>query len=354
MSNPLFSIIVPVYNAQQYIRTCIDSLVNQTIPDLEIILVNDGSRDASGLICDEYAARDVRIKVHHKNNGGVSSARNIGLNISKGDWICFADSDDSVDPYWLEEYARALNNTDIIFQGAVLVDNGIGEKITLREYFVQGDAREKVLSYLEDVPGSLLNSTWSKCYKSSIIRENSIQFMEKCSLNEDLIFTLQFLIVSSSLKVIKHAGYNYRRDNSTLTRMKHEPTKLLHWKTSIFKPLTILCAGNKNSPLYRSVATKEFSYISYYMICNVRDMEKNIKENYYGFLRSLKEFVNKKSLPANRFIFLFSFLPLSFFDVLLIKYSSAYLWLKSFTGRNYPQSPLQQPYLQGVKKGSLN
>lgn len=331
----MFSIIVPVYNAEQYIRTCIDSIVNQSITDFEIILVNDGSRDASDVICDEYAAKDARIKVHHQDNGGVSSARNAGLGLSMGHWICFVDSDDSVEPFWLEEYAKAFANTDIVFQGAVLVDNGVKQKVILREYFVQGSEREEVLSYLEDVRGALLNSTWSKCYKSSIIRNNGIKFMEKCSFNEDLIFTIQFLIASNSLKVIKYTGYNYRRDNSTLTKLKQEPESLLYWKKSIFEPLMILCTGNKNSPLYKSVATKEFSYISYYMICNVREMKKDVKENYYRFLNSLKVFVSIKSLPANRFIFLFSFFPRPFFDFILMKYSSMYLWIKGVVNRNY-------------------
>ena len=90
------SVIVPVYNVEDYIRECLDSLINQTLTDIEIILVDDGSKDLSGTICDEYAKKDCRIKVIHKENGGQSSARNAGLKVSTGEYILFVDSDDYI------------------------------------------------------------------------------------------------------------------------------------------------------------------------------------------------------------------------------------------------------------------
>ena len=102
----LISVIVPVYNVEKYLNKCIDSIINQTYKNLEIILVDDGSQDSSGKICDEYTKKDNRIKVIHKENGGVSSARNIGLNNATGEWIAFIDADDWVD----EEYLQTLFN----------------------------------------------------------------------------------------------------------------------------------------------------------------------------------------------------------------------------------------------------
>ena len=92
----MISIITPVYNAEKYLRCCIDSIIAQTFTDFELLLIDDGSKDKSGAICDEYAAKDARIRVFHKENGGVSSARNLGLDNAKGEWITFIDSDDWV------------------------------------------------------------------------------------------------------------------------------------------------------------------------------------------------------------------------------------------------------------------
>lgn len=93
---PLISIIVPVYNSEKTLNRCIDSILSQTFHDWELLLIDDGSTDCSGEICDEYAIKDKRVKVFHKGNGGVSSARNVGLNNAKGEWITFIDSDDEI------------------------------------------------------------------------------------------------------------------------------------------------------------------------------------------------------------------------------------------------------------------
>ncbi len=100
--NPKISVIVPVYNVEKYLRRCIDSILSQTFSDFELLLIDDGSKDKSGDICDEYVAKDVRIKVFHKANAGVSSARNLGLDKAKGEFIFFVDSDDFLDKTHLE------------------------------------------------------------------------------------------------------------------------------------------------------------------------------------------------------------------------------------------------------------
>ena len=99
---PILSIIIPVYNVEKYFRRCLDSVMSQSFRDYELLLVDDGSSDSSGAICDEYAVRDERIRVFHKTNGGVSSARNVGLEHAKGEWIYFVDADDEVLPCGLQ------------------------------------------------------------------------------------------------------------------------------------------------------------------------------------------------------------------------------------------------------------
>ena len=110
----LVSIIVPVYNVEKYLERCIDSLVNQTLKDIEIILVDDGSTDDSGNICDKYAKKDKRIKVIHKENGGLSDARNIGLSIANGRYLQFVDSDDFIHKQMIEIlYNTIINNNEV-------------------------------------------------------------------------------------------------------------------------------------------------------------------------------------------------------------------------------------------------
>lgn len=106
--NPKISVIVPVYNVEKYLRRCIDSILAQTFTDFELLLIDDGSKDSSGEICDEYARNDERVRVFHKENGGVSSARNLGLDNAKGEWVSFVDADDII-------YS---NNLDILFEVA--------------------------------------------------------------------------------------------------------------------------------------------------------------------------------------------------------------------------------------------
>ena len=116
MSNPKISVIIPVYNAESTLRRCVDSVLAQTFTDFECLLIDDGSKDRSGAICDEYAARDSRIRAFHKENGGVSSARNLGLDNATGEWIAFVDSDDWAGEKYLESFSEYLD-ADLIISG---------------------------------------------------------------------------------------------------------------------------------------------------------------------------------------------------------------------------------------------
>ena len=120
---PKISIIVPVYNTEQYLPRCLNSILSQSFIDFELLLVDDGSIDGSGSICDKYAAKDNRVRVFHKENGGVSSARNLGLDEAKGEWICFVDSDDEMLPNGLQTLANGIcDEVDIVMGGYEEVD----------------------------------------------------------------------------------------------------------------------------------------------------------------------------------------------------------------------------------------
>ena len=116
---PTFIIIVPVYNVEHYLQRCIESVLSQSYQNFELLLVDDGSKDKSGAICDEYAKKDNRVRIFHKENGGVSSARNVGLDNACGDWICFVDSDDEMENRYLSKFHQ---DSDLEIQGAVTIN----------------------------------------------------------------------------------------------------------------------------------------------------------------------------------------------------------------------------------------
>jgi len=156
---PKISVIVPVYNVEKYLAKCIDSILAQTFTDFECILINDGSPDNSPAICDEYAKKDERMKVIHKENGGVSSARNTGLDIAQGEWITFADSDDWVDENYLElMYSNAIkNNCDLSICGFKSVD----EKGNINAVFSIIVPIYKVEKYLDECVQSVLPQSFT-------------------------------------------------------------------------------------------------------------------------------------------------------------------------------------------------
>lgn len=230
VQSPLFSIIVPVFKVEKYLSRCIDSILSQTFTDFELLLVDDGSPDNSGHICDKYALVDYRVRVFHKKNGGVSSARNLGLDNAKGKWIVFCDSDDWVENTWLESYHNVINkNFDIIFQGY------IQEYHTHHQVHCIRNAPNK---YIDKIllleQKDLLGWTWCKIFKTSIIEDNKIRFNTTLNINEDLLFTLQYCYYARSISILPIEKYHYIIYEDSLTKRKH-PYKELQNKNKLIK-----------------------------------------------------------------------------------------------------------------------
>ena len=190
------SVIVPVYNVEKFIRKCLDSIINQTMEDLEIILVDDGSIDNSGIICDEYAKNDNRIVVIHKENGGVSSARNVGLNKAKGKFIAFIDSDDYVNDDYLEKLYNP--NVDMVFCG--IKHKKIERDIILNNeeegiFNIKGNVINKLID------SRYINTVYSKMYINQIIQEHNIRFREDMPLGEDTVFIIDYIEYIKNIEV---------------------------------------------------------------------------------------------------------------------------------------------------------
>lgn len=212
----LITIIVPIYNAQNTLKKCIDSILVQTYTNFELILIDDGCEDNSGTICDEYVARDSRIRVFHKENGGVSSARNLGLYNAKGEWICFIDSDDWVAKEYLQNLMSHAVGHDLVISYAYVIYKDRIEKERYPVLSVKKGTFEKLF-----VTNALdwHTSPWGKLFKASIIREKMIQFPEGMPIGEDAHFLYEYMLHCVSIFVSDDTDYFYNAENEgTLTK----------------------------------------------------------------------------------------------------------------------------------------
>lgn len=204
----MITIIIPIYNSEKYLRTCIDSVLVQSHTNFEILLINDGSTDGSGRICDEYAQKDSRIKVFHKENGGVSSARNVGLDYAKGEWICFVDSDDTVKENYLSNLAANIADADLIISG--LIKRNSKKNIYTKEAFPEIICSSKDFNiYMQEYPLSNFGYPFSKLFKREILIDQKIRFNENVHMFEDVIFLFTYIRFCSEIKFISETDYNY-------------------------------------------------------------------------------------------------------------------------------------------------
>ncbi|MDG6470535.1 glycosyltransferase family 2 protein [Glaesserella parasuis] len=210
-----FSVIIPVYNVEKYIIQCLNSVVYQSFSDIEVILVNDGSKDSSGTICDEYAKNDTRIKVIHKENGGLSSARNVGLKSAVGEYILFLDSDD----FWLterflEDIDRVIetssNNLDmIVFPFSYYLSDNKNIDYTFNDIISNGDFRNDFIRLIEN--NIYTASACNKCIKRSILTDNKILFPID-RLSEDILWCAELSSFIENYVIYNYPVYAYRQN----------------------------------------------------------------------------------------------------------------------------------------------
>lgn len=211
----MISVIVPVYNSRDTLARCVKSLREQTLTDLEIILVDDGSSDGSGMLCNGFSREDVRIRVIRKANGGVSSARNAGIEAAKGRYLMFMDSDDYAEPDMAEKMLKGIGEDDIAICGFHHHYQG---RDIVRIPDVPGQSGEE--NFLALYGQGFLNMPWNKLYK----KELAGRFDESLSLGEDLLFNLDYLRKTDGISVVKEALCHYIQDETgtSLSSQKRE------------------------------------------------------------------------------------------------------------------------------------
>ncbi len=207
---PKISVIIPVYNVEKYLERCINSVRNQTMTDWQILLVDDGSDDNSPKLCDEYAKADPRIHVCHKKNGGASSARNTGIDMAEGEYLCFLDSDDTLYDYSLEKLVSAAEkeNADIVFGGY-----NIKNDIYCIDYVCEKEQLIKL--YFELIGKKIYYASWAKLFKRNIIIDNNIRFNPEQKCNEDYTFNCIFCKYVQRAAFIRDVIYWYNLENET-------------------------------------------------------------------------------------------------------------------------------------------
>lgn len=261
---PKVSVIVPVYNAEKYLHRCIDSILAQTFTDFELLLIDDGSKDKSGAICDEYAVKDSRVRVFHKENGGVSSARNLGLDNACGSYITFVDSDDYLEAKCLSTLV-SQQNIDLT------IVNYVCHKCFKRiipdsvSFVLQG---ENVLYDFLNQRTNIgsLRTPWGKLYKKCLIDKIKLRFNEELHIAEDTIFVLQYCINCRSLEMIDNPLYNYEySDSNKETSLARNEGLYINQYSLVFKELWRLneqfksSIGVEDNILYRYYIDEIFS-----------------------------------------------------------------------------------------------
>lgn len=233
---PTVSIIVPVYNAEKGIKRCIDSILNQEYEDFELIVVDDGSKDSSPEILDEYAKNDNRVKVIHKKNGGVSAARNQALDIATGTFVQFLDADDWIPDNSTKMLVREAEDkkVDLVVGDFFRV---VGNNVSRKGSIISNDilSLQQFAEMMMESPSDFYYGVlWNKLYKNDILKEYCIRMDEDLSWCEDFIFNLEYLLHVKSVIALQVPVYYYVKTEGSLVSKSMTLTKLVDMKTNVF------------------------------------------------------------------------------------------------------------------------
>ena len=278
--NPSVSIIVPVYNAQKTIARCIESIINQEFQDFELLLVNDGSKDDSGQICDSYAAQDKRIRVIHKDNSGVSDSRNMALDLAKGKYIQFLDSDDWITTDATNLFFRAAedHHCDMVISDFYRV---VGQRVSHKGDIDDDEVmtREDYAAHMMENPADFYYGVlWNKFFRREIIEQYHLRMDSSISWCEDFMFNLEYIRHASSFYALGVPIYYYVKTKGSLASQGLSLTKTINMKKMVF-------AYYHN--FYKSILTEE-------------DYEKNRLQVYKFLLDAASDGMASLVLPGTK------------------------------------------------------
>lgn len=235
--NPMVSIIVPIYNAEEYLKRCIDSILQQEYKDFELILVNDGSTDSSGKICNDYAQEDDRIRVFHKENTGVSDTRNLALEQARGTYLQFLDSDDWITPDATKLLVRAVTEQQcdlVIADFYRVIGDHLSHKGDIEDTVVL--SREEFASHMMENPADFYYGVlWNKLYKREIIEKYAIRMDKTISWCEDFIFNMEYFLHAETFYALHAPVYYYMKRKGSLVTQGTNFSKTVQMKLTVFE-----------------------------------------------------------------------------------------------------------------------
>lgn len=308
--NKLVSIIVPIYKVEKYLENCIDLLINQTYKNIEIILVNDGSPDNCPKICDEYAKKDSRIKVLHKENGGVSTARNAGLETAIGDYVYFMDPDDKVELNIIQKLVSIIDENNFAICKHCLDNNGkIIYKNNLKRKMFDKDEIYYCLNTKEYFSGYV----WNKMYNLNLIKKYNLKFKTNLALLEDLVFNCEYLLLDEVIgaSCVNDCLYTYYiRDNSAINNIDFSNKKIFDKKMSEFIAIEqMIDIYEKNSPKNLIYVKERYIKTTYKYVSLFKKTKTNLELLNNNILKAKKYYKEiKEKLPLKRKIKLLAYM----------------------------------------------
>jgi glycosyltransferase involved in cell wall biosynthesis len=286
MESPKVSVIVPVYNSEEFIHRCIDSILAQTFTNFECILIDDGSTDNSLDICNQYHKTDNRFIVIHQQNSGVSAARNKGLEISRGQYICFIDSDDFAQNNMLEKLFTAISNsnTDVVVSG--YTENNKACTICNEDFILSDLSTIEIVHYLE--MRQAFGLVWNKLFNKTILDTHTIRFPMSIKFGEDMIFNLEYFRHVKTAYISHNNLYNYLHDNqSAVTKDKLTFTEC-YFRFENVSNRFIQIDNNTKSLFCSELLAKDFQY-TIALLLRLYSEEKRINER-LNVIKKLKRF----------------------------------------------------------------
>ncbi|TJZ59882.1 glycosyltransferase family 2 protein [Sphingobacterium olei] len=305
MTTPCVSIIIPIYKAEEYLPQCIDSILSQTFDDFEVLLIDDGSPDKSGELCDEYAAKDDRIRVFHKENTGVSSSRNLGLSEARGKWVTFIDSDDWINADYLKKlmlYAQL--DIQIVLGGYKK------QSLRVQQIFTSGNdlnySKADIHLFFQDfISTYIVRTVWGGLYLSSIIKNKEIYFDETLAIGEDTIFNFIYInAIDGSLTVSKTSNYNWRRVEGAESLSQNLNIEGWYKYIDTFYPMLILHVKEcqKSSNIKEGLVADCCTLV--FMLYRRGYVRKSQLERVYSFLPLVSGKVNIQPLRGKGTVFI--------------------------------------------------
>lgn len=300
MTRNRISIIAPVYNAEQYLSGCVASILNQSYSDFELILINDGSKDKSLEICQEFERKDDRVKVFNKSNTGVSDTRNFGLTIANGEYVVFIDSDDRIGERFLENYITALkvDNDALVYQGFINVFTNGNVKTQLTNGYFKDD---RIMEALYEVEyKQCLGGAWNKIFKRDTIINNNIKFNPEIDYGEDKIFTLEYITKIDSIILSDECEYYYNRlTEGSLSKKHHQSKKLKKFINIEYDFFKILLQKYSNEKFHYAINARYLSFNKYILLSMYRKNDEATKEEKRNLRHEIKFFAQNNKIDIN-------------------------------------------------------